>query len=122
MAIPFKVNNVDFSDCIAWNGFGWEKNDIEQDDAGRDDAYTMHRAIGAKKRRTPFKGRDRLPFARAQALGLALDHETVSITYLDLLLGQTTKTFYGTKITASSIYPIGTDTFVDGLSFELVEV
>jgi len=118
----FKVDNVDFSDCIAVSGFGWEKNDIEEDDAGRDDAYTMHRAIGAKKRKTPWKCRDRLPFARAQALGLALDKDTVSITYKDLLLGQTSKTFYGTKISASSIYPIGTDDFVDGLSFELVEV
>ena len=117
----YKVDGVDFTDCVKSTGLGWEKNDIEEDDAGRDDNYDMHRAIGAKKRKLPVKCKD-MTYAKAHAFALAHDKPTVEITYLDLIEGVVTKTFYGTKIAASAIYPLNGVDFVEGVNLELVEV
>lgn len=117
------VDGVDYSDCIAVNGMGWDKNDIEDDDAGRDDGpeRLMHRSIGAKKRALKCKC-VRLSYTRAHALAVALDKPMVRITYIDLILGQVTKTFYGTKISSTLAVKIEGKLYFDDTSFDLVEV
>lgn len=117
----FKVDNVDFSDCIKRGGNDWSRFDLDKEGSGRSlDAY-MHRHRLAKKRKLKYECH-RLTDARAQQLAAALDPETVSITYNDMKLGVTTKTFYGTELHGGVWGEMNNTLYWDEVSFDLTEV
>ena len=118
----FVVDAVDFSDCVLLTGFGWEYNDIDDEESGRTHDTIMHRKVLGTKRKLTVTCR-RLSFTRLHALIVALHNETISVKYLEPEAGDyATKTFYGTKVKSGMAMSDGTETYWDGTSFELVEV
>ena len=122
MAIAkFKINGVDFSDCVAAGKMDWARNDLDQDGSGRSlDGY-LHRHRVAQKRVLKI-GCVRLSQARAQQLAAALNPETISVTYLDMQYGSTTKTFYGTELSGGIWGQLHGVLYWDNISFQLTEV
>lgn len=117
----FKINNVDYSDCVKRGGCDWTRYDLDKDGSGRSlDGY-MHRHRLAQKRKLRYECH-RLTDARAQQLAAALDPETVSITYNDMKLGVTTKTFYGTELNGGVWGALNSVLYWDGIDFDLTEV
>lgn len=116
----FKVDGVDFTDCVAVGKLGWAKNDIDSDQSGRSTDTLMHRAVKGRKRTLKISC-VRMPYDRAHELAVALDKTYVDITFLDLILGVCTKTFYGTSIDSSIYATINGVTYYDGTKFDLVE-
>ena len=117
----FKVDNVDYSDCIKQGGLGWTRYDLEKDGSGRSlDGY-MHRHRVAQKRKLKLDC-VRLSSTRAAALAAALNPETISVTYSDMKDGTQTKTFYGTELNGGIWGQLGNVLYWDGISFELTEV
>lgn len=118
---PFKIDGVDFSDCVKLGGFRWKKFDLESEKAGRRLDTNMRRLILGRKRQLPIECH-RITAARAQQLAVALDKETVSIQYPDMKLGVTTKTFYGTEIDAAVWGIMNNTLYWDNITFTLTEV
>lgn len=119
----FKVNGVDYSDCVlAMSGFEWEKDDIEHDSAGRSKVTaTMRRRILARKRKGTVTCR-LLRHERISQLANALNVESVNITILDLIAGQSTYLMYCTRISAGAYGNINGVAYWDKCKFELTEV
>lgn len=116
----FKVDGVDFTDCVAIGKLKWQKNDIDSDQSGRTTDTTMHRAVKGKKRKLKVSC-VRLPYSRVHELAAALDKTFVEVTFLDLIQGVCTKTFYGTSIDSTAFATINGQTMFDDTQFELVE-
>lgn len=119
-AVIFKVDGVDFTDCVAASKLKWQKNDIDSDQSGRATDALMQRSVKGKKRKLGVTC-VRMSYEHANALATALDKTFVDITYLDLILGVTTKTFYGTSIDSTTVATINGKTFFDDTQFDLVE-
>ena len=117
----FKVNGVDFSDCVKRGGMKWTRHDLDKDGSGRSLDTNMHRHRLGQKRKLHFECH-RLTDARARELAIALDPETVSITYNDMKLGVTTKTFYGTELSGGVWGVLNRVLYWDAIDFDLTEV
>lgn len=119
----FKINNVDFTDCIKVNGgYKLKRTDFDDEEAaGRTLDVTMHRARLAQKRTCTFLT-VMLPHARMNQLSNALKPETISVTYLDFDTGVTTKLFYGTDLEADAYGTINDVDYWKGSNFTLMEV
>lgn len=119
-AVIFKVDGVDFTDCVAASKLKWQKNDIDSEQSGRAADALMQRSVKGKKRKLGITC-VRMSYTRANALATALDKTYVDITFLDLILGVVTKTFYGTSIDSTTAATINGKTFFDDTKFDLVE-
>ena len=117
----FSINGVDYSDCIRQGGLGWNRYDLEKDGSGRSlDGY-MHRHRIAQKRKLKLDC-VRMTDTRARQLAMALNPETINVTYSDMLTGSATKTFYGTELSGGVWGDMGGVLYWDEVSFELTEV
>lgn len=121
MTAIFQINGVDFTSYISSGGIKWTRNDIDASKSGRDKSGTMRRKRITTKRKLSFTCRT-LTHAEMKALNTALDHETVSITYLDPILDVVTKTFYGSSVECATMISQGGETLWSGASFNLIEV
>ena len=63
----FKINSVDYTDCVAQGGLGWARDDLHKDGSGRSLDGLMHVHRIAQKRVLKIQCR-RLTDARAQQL------------------------------------------------------
>ncbi len=118
----FKVDGVDYSHLVLYNGLGWAKNDIEHEKAGRSKTTgKMQRLIVAKKRTIPVTCRPG-PYELLHPLAVALDKPEVDITILDLIQGEQTYRCYGSKIEAMSCGNVNGTARFEKCTFELVEV
>lgn len=117
----FQIDGVDYTSYIKSSGMGWDKNDIDAAGSGRNKVGTMKRHKVCSKRKLKITC---LPLTQAKimALSAALDHETVSITYLDPQLGVITKTFYGSSISSTTMISQNGDVVWEGATFNLTEV
>ena len=118
----FKVGSTDYSGLVLAGSLGWSKDDIDSEASGRSKVTgDMRRKRLAKKRQLDVTCR-RGTYAQLHALAVALDAETVEITYLDLIEGQVTKTFYGTKIESVQYGNLNNAPVWDKMKFTLTEV
>lgn len=119
----FKINNVDFTNCIQANGgYKLKRTDIEDEKAsGRNLAVVMRRARLRQLRSVTFKTKV-LPDARLNQLALALKPEYINITYRDFELGIVTKQFYGTDLEADALGTFNGVDYWNPASFTLTEV
>ena len=117
----FKINSVDYSDCIKSGGLDWSRYDLEKDGSGRSlDGY-MHRHRIAQKRKLKLEC-VRLTDTRARQLAAALNAVTVSVTYSDMKDGTVTKTFYGTELNGGVWGELNNVLYWSDVNFELTEV
>ena len=122
MAIAkFKINTVDYTDCVAQGGLGWAREDLHKEGSGRSLDGLMHVHRIAQKRVLKIQCR-RLTDARAQQLAAALNPVTISVTYRDMQAGEITKTFYGTELSGGTWGELGGVLYWDNVSFQITEV
>ena len=121
MTAIFKIDNIDFTSYLSAGGIKWTRNDIDASKSGRDKTGTMRRKRITTKRKLSFTCRT-LTHAEIKALNTALDKETVSITYLDPILDQVTKTFYGSSVETAVMISQDSETLWAGATFNLIEV
>lgn len=119
----FKIDGVDFTDCIvADGGIKLKRTDIEDEKAsGRNLAIRMRRARLGQLRSATFKTKV-LPQARIQQLTRALKPEYIMVTYLDFEVGVTVKQFYGTDFEASALGTFNNIDYWKEGAFTLTEV
>jgi hypothetical protein len=126
MSTVFKIYSVaagawhDYSSTVKRSGFGWSRNDLDGDNAGRTLDGIMHRAKIGAKRKISF---ELMPDRQAvyQALDDDLSQETFSAQYADLH-GIQTRTFYCSSFTATLDEDIGDAPEWSGGSFSVIEV
>ncbi len=120
----FTINGHDYAPYIKHKtGFGWQRNNTNDSDAGRDKAEEMHTMVTSHQRTLTMK-LGPMPFETAQQLEQDLqgNDDGVQVTYPDLLDGVCTRLFYNTSITAAmqSFTPEGV--IVDDINFTLITV
>ena len=116
----FLIDGVDYTNFVLANKFGWTRNDLEADSAGRTLDLVMHRKRLGSKRVLKITCKT-LSYEGLHSLVLALKPEYIRVTYLDPEFGIVTKTFYGTSVSSTTMGYLNGDTQYDGTSFELVE-
>lgn len=121
MTAKFAINSVDYTTWIPSGGLKWSRNDIDASKSGRDKAGTMRRKRVTTKRKLSISLRP-MPHAVMQAINTALDAETVNITYLDPILGEVTKTFYGSSVESATMISQNGETLWNDGKFNLIEV
>lgn len=118
----FRIDGVNFTDAMEMTGFGWEYNDIDDEESGRDHSTKMHRSVLGTKRKLTIKC-VRLTFQRLHELCVAIHKPYIYVAYQDPEEGGVVeKQFYGTKLSSTVALRVGNDTWWDGTAFELVEV
>ena len=118
----FKIGDKDFTHLVLEGAIAWSRNDIDSSSTGRSQLdATMIRKRLAIKRKLTVKCR-RMDMATLIALNQALLPETIQVTYLDAIVGETTKTFYGSSVEATTQITIGDETYWENTSFSLIEV
>ena len=123
-----EINNHDYTKYIkAKTGFGWARENTNDEDAGRDRGEKMHTNVTSHQRKLTFK-MGPMSFAIAQQLEADLsgsgNDEGVVIKFPDLDNGLNTKMlFYNTSIEAAqeAFLPDG-DIVVDNVSFTVESV
>ena len=118
--MTFQVDGQDFTDCLALDGMNWTRNDLDASGAGRNLNGMMSRKRIATKRKLSIS-LGIVEETRMRALADALDKQYVSITYDDLQSGRTTKTFYGSEVSATPFYEQGGMRWYKDGTFNLIE-
>lgn len=116
----FQVDGQDFTDCLKMDGMIWARNDLDADGTGRDLSGLLTRKKVATKRKLTvslgvIKGE------RLRALASALDKQYVSVTYDDPQFGRSSRTFYGSEVSATPFYEQGGVTWYKDGAFNLTE-
>lgn len=115
------INNVDFTPYVAYQGFKWQRNDIDDPDTGRTMDGTMQRGRVATKIRLDITCRPLTASEVATVLS-AIQPEYVSVTYTDPMSGVVTKTMYANNNPAlHCIHRANGDELWNGVTFPLIE-
>lgn len=118
----FKINGVDFTHLLPESAIRWSRNDIDTKKTGRSELDgKMYRKRLAIKRKLQISCR-RMDTATMIELNQALLPETIQVTFLDAVEGETTRTFYGSTVEAATMMKIGDETYWTDCSFALIEV
>ena len=125
MAFCFEIDGQSFVDCLAEDGIGWARNDIDGPNAGRTLNGTMIRDRVAQKVRLDITCKP-LMSERCQELLLAINPEFVEVHYVDPMYGEITKTMYSNNNPAvvSQVFDDGYggyDVRFTGITFPLIE-
>ena len=124
MTPVFTINGHDYAPYIKHKtGLGWERNNTNDESAGRDVAFTMHPMVTSHQRTLNLK-MGPMPFEIAQQLEEDLEEgdEGVAVTYPDIKDGVCTRMFYNTSIT-SAIEQFNEDGIeVDNVTFKLISI
>lgn len=117
-----KINNVDISDYIAYNGLKRGRSDVDDPDAGRTLDGVMHRGRVGTKIRWDVTCRP-LTTAELHTLEDLIMPEYVTVTVSDPYYGTVTKTMYSNNTSASFLLKRrdGTEWW-SGVEFPLIEV
>ena len=119
----FLIDGVDVSFILTEGSIQWSRNDIDTSKTERSTLDgRMHRKRLAVKRKLRVSSGKRLDTATMIALNKALLPETVKITYLDAILGEVTKEFYGSTVEATTQIFMCGETYWEGTTFTLTEV
>ena len=117
-----KINGVDFTPYLKYQGFKWQRNDVDGPDAGRTMDAVMHRDRVATKIRLDVSCRPLLT-QEASAVLTAIMPEYVTVQYLDPQAGTVVeKTMYSNNNPASYCIrkPDGRE-YWHGIDFPLIE-
>lgn len=117
----FTIDGVDFTKYIKSSGMGWDKNDIDASGSGRNKTGLMKRKRVTSKRKLKVTCMT-LTQDMIMTLAAALDHETITVQYLDAQLGLTEKTFYGSSISSTTQISQNNEVLWEGTTFNLTEV
>lgn len=119
----FLIDGVDFSFILTEGSIQWSRNDIDSDKTGRStlNGQMLRKRITYKRKLRISSGK-RLDTATMIALNKALLPATIKVTFLDALLGQVTKEFYGSSVEATTQIYMNGETYWTGTTFALIEV
>ena len=117
-----KIDGVDITDYIAYNGLKWQRNDVESPNAGRTLAGTMVRDRVATKIRLDVKCRPLTSDELRTILNL-INPVYITVEYNDPMTGHRSGKFYSNNVPAS-FHMVGADgnEWWSEVSFPLVEV
>lgn len=119
-----KINHHDYTRYIkAKTGLTYERDNTNDEDAGRDEGEVMHTNVTSHQRKLSFKMGPML-FEIAQQLERDLqgNDDGVLVEYPDLHDGQCSRMFYNTSITAAMEQFTKNGVLVDNVSFTLISV
>lgn len=120
----FKINNHDYAPYIKHkSGLTWQRDNTNDENAGRDTACTMHPEVTSHQRTLSVK-MGPMPFSLAQQLERDLEDgdEGVVVEYPDIKDGVCKRLFYNTSI-QSAIEQFDDDGIVvDQVSFTLISI
>ena len=116
----FQVDGQDFTDCLKIDGMAWARNDLDAAGAGRDLSGLMTRKRVANKRKLSMT-MGIVSGERMKALSAALDKQYVKVTYDDPQFGRSTRTFYGSEVSATPFYEQNGVTWYKDGAFNLTE-
>ena len=116
------VNNVNIIPYTKYQGFKWQRADVESPDAGRTLDAILHRGRVATKIRLDVSCRP-LTTEEASVVLKAILPEWVTVTYTDPMDGmEVTKTMYSNNNPASfCIRKADGKEYWDGITFPLIE-
>lgn len=117
-----KIDGVDITNYIAYQGFKWQRNDVDSSDTGRTLDGTLQRARVATKVRLDITCRPLL-LEEASIILTAIMPVWVEVSYHDPQLGTTTtKTMYSNNNPASyCIQQRDGREYWNGITFPLIE-
>ena len=119
-----KINHHDYTRYIkAKTGLTYERDNTNDEDAGRDEGEVMHTNVTSHQRKLSFK-MGPMPFEIAQQLERDLqgNDDGVLVEYPDLHDGQCSRMFYNTSITAAMEQFTKNGVLVDNVSFTVISV
>lgn len=117
-----EIDGVDVLPYVAYNGFKWQRSDVDGEDAGRDLTADMHRDRVATKRRIDITCRP-LYNNEVSIVLTAIMPEFVQVRYYDPQEGQVvTRTMYSNNnpATYQQRYADGRELW-SGITFPLIE-
>lgn len=119
--MTLKINGIDITGYIAYNGLKWQRNDVDDPDTGRDMSGSMHRGRVATKIRLDITCRPLFTDEIRNLLNLIYP-EYVEVMYDDPMYGTTTKIMYSNNNPAvfQQKYEDGRELW-SGVTFPLVE-
>ena len=118
------INNHDYTKYVKQKtGLSWQRDNTNNENAGRDMAETMHPNVTSHQRILDIT-LGPMPFSVAQQLETDLqgNDEGVEVQYPDLKDGQCTRLFYNTSITSALECFRDNDVLVDNIKFSLTTV
>lgn len=121
MAFTLTIGGTDFAGYVATGGYGWERNDVDAPDSGRDLSGVMRRRIVARKDKLDITCRP-LSATELSTLVSALTSPTVSVTYTVPGSGTRTATMYNSKKAAGIVQDFGSKAVYKDVKFNLIEV
>ena len=120
----FKINGHDYAKYIKHkSGLTWQRDNTNDEDAGRDTATTMHPMVTSHQRTLNVK-MGNMPFTVAQQLEQDLESgdEGVTVEYPDILNGICKRLFYNTSISSAIMQFEEDDIVLDNISFKLISI
>lgn len=120
----FKINNHDYVKYLKHKtGLTWQRDNTNDEDAGRDTAATMHPMVTSHQRTLTVKMGD-MPFTVARQLERDLEDgdEGVTVEYPDILDGICKRKFYNTSISSAITQFEEDDIILDNVSFKLISI
>ena len=118
------INGHDYTKYVkAKTGFSWERENTNNEDAGRDVSETMHPNVTSHQRILNIT-LGPMPFSIAQQLETDLEgnDESIEVDYPDLKDGQCKRLFYNTSISSAMEQFKDGDILVDNVKFTLTSV
>lgn len=120
----FKINGHDYSSYIKQKtGLTWQRDNTNDENAGRDLSATMHPMVTSHQRTLTVK-MGPMPFSVAQQLEQDLESgdEGVRVQYPDIKNGICTRLFYNTSISSAIEQFTDDDVIIDNISFKLITI
>lgn len=119
--MTLKVNGVDMTPYIAFQGLKWQRSDVDSADAGRTLDGSLVRGRVATKIRLDVTCRP-LTASEASIVLNAILPEWVTVIYTDPMLGNRTVTMYSNNNPASYLLKRSDGTeYWSGITFPLIE-
>ena len=118
----FQIGGVDITPYVAYNGFKWQRSDLDAPNSGRTLDGLMHRGRVASKIRLDITCRPLLA-SEARIVLNAILPEWVTVTYTDPMNGSSvTKTMYSNNNPASFLLKKRDGgEYWSGITFPLIE-
>lgn len=120
----FKIGGVDYAPYLLHKtGLGWQRDNTNDEDAGRDKSQKMHTDVTSHQRKLSIK-LGHMPFNVCMRLEADLEagDAGIEVTYPDLKDGIVTRLFYNTSIKAAIVRFDPDDVYVDNITFDLISV
>lgn len=116
----FKIDGRDFSNYVAAGGLKWQRNDIEDPNAGRPLDGVMQRGRVSIKITLEVTCK-LLTATQARAILTAIQPEYVTVEYTDPMYGRRTATMYSNNIPATHQFEKNGVDYFAAITFPLIE-